>query len=90
MISDHQQTESSAARKRKGKLSAPPTDISTLRRSNRLNKYDGFRTTSLFEAHPNKSKVKPRVIPSAATTTVASSLQAPSEEVPPPTAIPTM
>ena len=49
---------------RKGKKVAPIT-TAPLRRSTRNNKYDGFCITQTQESRIPKSKVKPRIIPSA-------------------------
>jgi hypothetical protein len=81
-------------KQRKGKMQAP-MDTSTLRRSNSNNKYDGFHVTQTTDSRPAKSKVKPRVIPSAATATEdAITMDSTSEDqcvvAPPPTPIPAM
>lgn len=77
-------------KQRKGKMPAP-VDTSTLRRSNRNNKYDGFKVPQPSDAHRTKSKVKPRIIPSAA---VGASMPSSGDDddaaAPPPTSIPTM
>ena len=86
-------------KQRKGKMLAP-IDTTTLCRSNRTNKYDGFRVSATSEARPVKSKVKPRVIPAAleisedaipaAPTPTASSNEDATPALPPPTPIATL
>lgn len=49
---------------RKGKSVIPECAIS-LRRSARVNKYDGFRVPPISDSKAKTSKVKPRVVPSA-------------------------
>ena len=77
---------------RKGKSQAP-IDTATLRRSNRSNKYDGFRTNLLTESRTTKSKVKPRLLPSALPGTKEmeeNTVNTTDETVPPPTPVSTM
>ena len=52
---------------RKGKAKAPAS-VLEVRRSNRSNKYDGFKVPSVSDTKPKASKVKPRVVPSATDT----------------------
>ena len=70
---------------RRGKAPAPESVI-PLRRSSRSNKYDGFKVPPLSDTKTKVSKVKPRVIPSAASTATISEPSATSE-IPPPTTI---
>lgn len=58
----------------------------------RSNKYDGFCTSSLYEARPCKTKVKAHVIPSAASnpSTGDPIMQVQNDDIPPPTTIATM
>lgn len=49
---------------RKGKAKAPIC-VSAVRRSNRSNKYDGFKIPSMTDSKVKNSKVKPRVTPKA-------------------------
>ena len=77
---------------RKGKSQAP-IDTATLRRSNRSNKYDGFRTNLLTESRTTKSKVKPHLLPSAlpsAKEMEENTVNTADETVPPPTPVSTM
>ena len=75
-----------ASSNRKGKATAPESTI-TLRRSARSNKYDGFKVPPLSDTKLKTSKVKPRVIPSTTSASIASALSE-APEIPPPTAIP--
>ena len=77
------------SRARKGKDPAP-IDTSSLRRSTRSTKYDGFRVKVHDESRPSKSKVKPRVVPTMLPRGAASDSKEPEFELPPPTPIPTM
>lgn len=74
---------------RKGKAQAP-TDCSQLRRSSRSNKYDGFKVHQPTDSRTHKSKVKPRVVPSALKINEAQGETADSDEIPPPTTISVM
>ena len=76
-----------------------PIDTATLRRSTRNNKYDGFRVNLASDTRQTKSRVKPRVIPSALEATEdtpvdSTAAAAPGVDddapIPPPTPIPTM
>ncbi|KAK1695204.1 hypothetical protein QYE76_011901 [Lolium multiflorum] len=49
--------------KGKGKILTEPECTSQVRRSSRINKYDGFNHKYLFEARATKSKVKQRKVP---------------------------
>lgn len=82
-------SSASSANQRKGKAQAP-IDCSNLCRSNRANKYDGFRVHQSTDSHPYKSKVKARVIPSARKSQNTSDNPEGAEEIPPPTTIPVM
>lgn len=72
-----------------GRNSRAPVNSANLRRSARANKYDGFRVTQPSDNRPRKSKVKPRVIPSApgSSSSMAQNVASPEDEVPPPTPI---
>lgn len=78
---------------RRGKMQVP-VDTTTLRRSLRANKYDGFRVQQPTDTRSYKSKVKPRVVPTAqsssSTHAIAPALIGPTtaEAIPPPTPIP--
>lgn len=77
---------------RKGKGQAP-IDTASLRRSNRSNKYDGFRINLNNESCSNKSTMKPRVLPSVlprATVVEDTEVNMQDAELPPPTSIPTL
>ena len=76
----------------KGQMQAP-IDTSSLRSSNRANKYGGFRVTPPTDSRPSKSKVKPRLVPTIAGLSSISEGQynyAQDDVVPPPTIIPAM
>ena len=77
------------SRARKGKDPAP-IDTSSLRRSTRSTKYDGFRVKVHDESRPSKSKVKPMVVPTMLHHGAASDSMETEFELPPPTPIPTM
>ena len=69
-----------------GKAPAPESSVN-LRRSTRKNKYDGFKVPSLLETKNRASKVKPWVVPSAATPITITEL-CDEAKLPPPTPIP--
>lgn len=76
------------ARIAKRKKVVPKIDPTLLRRSNRANKYDGFKAPSMAEGKTTKSKVKPRHIPAAPNQ--GNTTSAVLKPVPPPTPIPTL
>ena len=93
-------TANQTQKKRKGKMQAH-VDTSTLRCSNRNNKYNGFRVPRTSEVRPTKSKVKPRIIPSTAvgasehisgddSSPEIATVEVDDAAAPPPTSIPTM
>lgn len=61
-------------------------DESTLRRSTRSNKYDGFKAPSMADGRSTKSKVKQRQVPEAPNLSTTTS--AAQSSMPPPTPIP--
>lgn len=71
----------------RGRRPHAPTPISMteVHRSACANKYNGFRVLQVTDTRPTSSKVKPRVIPSAGSTSSADDM--PPEEIPPPTPI---
>ena len=73
---------------RKGKAKAPAS-VLEVRRSNRSNKYDGFKVPSVSDTNPKPSKVKPRVVPSATDTPmeVVDHTVNQGDYIPPPTPI---
>lgn len=93
-ISESSTMHTNTQKHRKAKMSVP-IDTANLRRSNRSTKYNGFRVPQPSDSRQLKSKVKPRMIPSAATATSqhTSIEQASDTEelaVPPPTPLATM
>ena len=94
LISESSSRHTNIQKHRKGKMSVP-IDTANLRRSNRSTKYDGFRVPQPSDSRQQKSKVKPRLIPSAATaasqhTSAEQASDAQELAVPPPTPIATM
>ena len=94
LISESSSRHTNIQKHRKGKMSVP-IDTAKLRCSNRSTKYDGFRVPQPSDSRQQKSKVKHRMIPSAATATSqhTSIEQASDTEelaVPPPTPLATM
>lgn len=88
--SEGQSGSSSVAPKlRKGKRQVP-VDTSTLRRSNRSTKYDGFRVLQPTDSRASKSKVKPRNVPSAQVHSEDDSSTDRDMVAPPPTSISSM
>lgn len=63
-IAPSSSTAEAQLKNRKGKTVAP-LSTAPLRRSTRQNKYDGFRVSHNQDSRPTKSKVRPRIIPSA-------------------------
>ena len=75
----------SAARPRRSKYKAPVV-TTEVRRYTRSTRFDGFRVPQISDVRPTVSKVKPRVIPSAA----PSSSTVIMDQAPPPTPFRTM
>lgn len=75
-----------STRKRRGKLTAP-VDSANLRRSSRVNRYDGFRISQPSDNRVYTSKVKPRNTPAAPSSSTAASqnVEIQADEIPPPT-----
>ena len=70
------------------KIIVPEYDPNTLRRSSRMNNYDGFKAPSMAEGRVCKSKVKPRHVPAAPN--LNNTTSSVCTGVPPPTPIPTL
>lgn len=70
----------------RGRRTRAPAPISTteVRRSNRSNKYNGFKTQQVTDTRPIISRVKPRLVPSIGS---SSSAQVPQTDVIPPTPV---
>ena len=65
-----------------------PLDTTTVRQSNRSNKYDGFKINHDTDTKRSKSRVKPREIPFVNDVSLAAApLQVPNAACPPPTPI---
>ena len=65
-----------------------PLDTTTVRWSNRSNKYDGFKINHAPDTKRSKSRVKPREIPFVnAVSLAAAPVQVPNAACPPPTPI---
>jgi len=65
-----------------------PLDTTTVRRSNRSNKYDGFKINHDTDTKRSKSRVKPREIPFVNVVSLAAApVQVPNAACPPPTPI---
>ena len=71
---------------RHGKAPVPECPVN-LRRSARINKYDGFKVPPISDTKIRASKVKPRVIPSVAAAVTITEV-ADDAALPPPTPIP--
>ena len=74
---------------KRGKNKAP-LSVTSVRRSARSNKYDGFKVPPLTDSRTKISKVKPRVIPNAVSAVVISEItdeQPEDGELPPPMTI---
>ena len=72
---------------RRGKAKAPASVVE-VRRSSRSNKYDSFKIPSVSDSKAKPSKVKPRIVPSAAAQAgqaVPDSLN--EDNIPPPTPV---
>lgn len=69
--------------------SKAPVIVSQVHRSNRSNKYDGFKVSLITDSRPKTSKVRPRVTPNVASTVVITEISDEQAiEVPPPMSIP--
>lgn len=65
-----------------------PISTTEVRRSTRSNKYNGFRVTQPSDTRTASSKVKPRITPSAGSS--SNTEDRVSDEIPPPTPIPVL
>ena len=76
-------TSHSAVVGHRGKTVAPDCSI-VLRRSTRSTKYDGFKVPSVADTPIRKSKVKPRIVPSASAATISDNIEDTTATAPPP------